>query len=133
MYKILIVDDEIIERKGLTKILEKQFKGLIQIELASNGKQAIDKVKIFLPDIILMDIKMPGINGIETMKEIRKDFPNVNVVIISAFDSFKYAKEAININAYEYLLKPVKRDEIVKCINRLIVQKCIIDRTHIPP
>jgi two-component system response regulator YesN len=120
MYKILIVDDEIIERRGLKKILEKQFKELIEIDLAENGKIAIEKVKIFLPDIIFMDIKMPGLNGIETMKEIRKDFPNVNVVIVSAFDSFKYAKEAININAYEYLLKPVKRKDIIRCVDRLI-------------
>jgi two-component system response regulator YesN len=120
MYKILIVDDEAIERKGLKKILEKQFKELIEIELAQNGKVAIEKVKTFLPDIIFMDIKMPGLNGIETMKEIRKDFPNVNVVIVSAFDSFKYAQEAININAYEYLLKPVKRKDIIRCVDRLI-------------
>ncbi len=120
MYKILIVDDELIERKGLTKIIEKKFKKMVEIQSASNGKMAIEMAKQFLPDIIFMDIKMPGMSGIDAIKEIRKDQLNVNVVIISAFDSFKYAQEAINVGAYEYLLKPVKREKIINCINRII-------------
>lgn len=120
MYKILIVDDELIERKGLTKVIEKEFKKMVKIQFASNGKMAIERAKDFLPDIIFMDIKMPGMSGIDAIKEIRKNQVNVNVVIISAFDSFKYAQEAINVGAYEYLLKPVKREKIINCINRII-------------
>lgn len=120
MYKILIVDDELIERKGLNKILTKEFKDILEIELAFNGKNAIEKAKSFKPDIIFMDIKMPGINGIEAMKIIKQDLKDVNVVIISAFDSFKYAQAAINNNAYEYLLKPVKRKDILNCVRRLM-------------
>ncbi|MDM8534110.1 response regulator, partial [Clostridiaceae bacterium HSG29] len=120
MYKILIVDDELIERKGLQKIIEKKFKETVEIQSASNGKMAIEMAKQFIPDIIFMDIKMPGMSGIDAIKEIRKDQLNVNVVIISAFDSFKYAQEAINVGAYEYLLKPVKREKIINCINRII-------------
>jgi len=120
MYKVLIVDDESIERKGLTKILNKEFQKALIIQSAENGKKAIEITKTFNPNIVFMDIKMPGMTGIEAMKKIKKFNPDINVVIISAFDSFKYAQEALNNNAYEYLLKPVKREEIIMCLKRLI-------------
>lgn len=123
MYKILIVDDELIERKGLNKILTKQFGSTITMKEASTGMQAIEVAKEYQPHLIFMDIKMPGMNGIETMKEIKKFLLDVNVVIISAFDSFNYAQAALNNHAYEYLLKPVKRKQIIKCIKRLMKEE----------
>jgi YesN/AraC family two-component response regulator len=123
MYKVLIVDDELIERKGLTKILKKEFQDELIIQSAENGKKAIEITNTFNPNIVFMDIKMPGMTGIEAMKRIKKFNPEINVVIISAFDSFKYAQEALNNNAYEYLLKPVKREEIITCLKRLIKEE----------
>lgn len=123
MYKVLIVDDELIERKGLTKILKKEFQDELIIRSAENGKKAIEMTETFNPNIVFMDIKMPGMTGIEAMKKIKKFNPEINVVIISAFDSFKYAQEALNNNAYEYLLKPVKREEIITCLKRLIKEE----------
>lgn len=123
MYKVLIVDDELIERKGLTKILKKEFQDELIIRAAENGKKAIEITETFNPNIVFMDIKMPGMTGIEAMKKIKKFNPEINVVIISAFDSFKYAQEALNNNAYEYLLKPVKREEIITCLKRLIKEE----------
>jgi two-component system response regulator YesN len=123
MYKVLIVDDELIERKGLTKILKKEFQDELIIRSAENGKKAIEMTQTFNPNIVFMDIKMPGMTGIEAMKKIKKFNSEINVVIISAFDSFKYAQEALNNNAYEYLLKPVKRDDIITCLKRLIKEE----------
>lgn len=123
MYKVLIVDDELIERKGLTKILNKEFQDELIIHSAETGKKAVEITKTFNPNIVFMDIKMPGMSGIEAMKKIKKFNPEINVVIISAFDSFKYAQEALNNNAYEYLLKPVKREDIITCLKRLIKQE----------
>jgi len=123
MYKVLIVDDELIERKGLTKILKKEFQDELIIRSAENGKKAIEMTQTFNPNIVFMDIKMPGMTGIEAMKKIKKFNPEINVVIISAFDSFKYAQEALNNNAYEYLLKPVKREDIITCLKRLIIEE----------
>ena len=120
MYKILVVDDEMIERKGLNKILKKEFKDKIDIIHASNGRIAIKKALEEKPDIIFMDIKMPGINGIEAMKNIQEKFKKSNIVVISAYDSFKYAQMALKNNAYEYLLKPVKQKDILNCVYRLM-------------
>jgi len=123
MYKVLIVDDELIERKGLTKILKKEFQDELIIRSAENGKKAIEMTTTFNPNIVFMDIKMPGMTGIEAMKKIKRFNSEINVVIISAFDSFKYAQEALNNNAYEYLLKPVKREDIITCLKRLIKEE----------
>lgn len=120
MYKVLIVDDEFLERKGLRKILTQEFESNLNIKEAENGRIAIDKALTFKPDIIFMDIKMPGINGIEAMKKIKQSLPEVSIVIISAFDSFEYAQEALNNNAYEYLLKPVKKKDIINSVTRLM-------------
>ncbi|MGM0378927.1 MAG: response regulator transcription factor [Bacillota bacterium] len=120
MYKVLVADDEIIERKGLSKILKKEFNDEIDIIQASNGRIAIKKALEERPDIIFMDIKMPGINGIEAMEKIQEKFNKSNIVVISAYDSFKYAQMALKNNAFEYLLKPVKKKDILNCVYRLM-------------
>ena len=122
MQKIMIVDDEPIARNSIKYIIEKDIPELEIVALSSSGKDAIAKNYEFRPDIIIMDINMPGINGIEAMKQIRLTNEDVAFVIVSAYDYFDYAKEAVMLNASEYILKPVKREDLVASLKRIMLK-----------
>lgn len=123
MYSILIVDDENIERQGLRKILGNHFGEMLKIIEAENGREAIEKAYSLKPDIVFMDMKMPGMDGIEVIEEIQRIIPSTKFVIVSAYDSFYYAQKAMNINVAQYLLKPVKRINIISVVEKLIELK----------
>lgn len=117
MYKILIADDEKITLDAVKFIIDKNFKD-VQFETARSGREAIDKSDIFNPDIIIMDIKMPGINGIEAIREIKSKNRNVYFIIISAYEQFEFAKEAVELGVISYILKPLNRDRIIQALNK---------------
>lgn len=120
MYKILIVDDEPIAVQSVEFMLNKNFDNIRVVATARSGKDAIEKAYETHPDIILMDINMPGINGIEAMKQIRVSNQGVKFVVISAFDYFDYAVESVALGVEEYLLKPVKEAKLVETLSRVI-------------
>ncbi|TLS49131.1 response regulator [Paenibacillus antri] len=117
MFKVLIVDDERIEREGLRAILSNGCPDL-EIEEASNGKIAVERAAAFRPDLILMDIKMPGMNGLEAVERIAADFPDIRFIMVTAFDTFDYARQAIKLGVKDYLLKPSKAREIVETVDK---------------
>lgn len=108
MYKVIIADDEPIAVQSMEYMLNKNFDNIRIVGAARSGKDAIEKAYETYPDIILMDINMPGINGIEAMKQIREKNKNVKFIVVSAFDYFDYAVESVALGVIEYLLKPVK-------------------------
>ena len=118
MYKIMLADDEGIVIDSLKFIIEKNFSQKCIIEYATTGRNVIELAENFKPDIAFMDIQMPGINGIDAMKEIRKTNSAVIFIVMTAFDKFHYAKEAINLGVLEYLTKPVNHTVIVEVIQR---------------
>jgi len=116
----MIVDDEPLERKGMRKIIERDYTNINIVEDAYNGTEAIKKAKLFQPDIILMDIRMPETNGLEAQKNIIKVIPNVKTIIITAYNDFNYAQEAIKHGAIDYLLKPVKPRDLKISIEKAL-------------
>lgn len=118
MYKIMLADDEGIVIDSLKFIIEKNFKEKCIIEFAKTGRGVIELAEKFRPDIAFMDIQMPGINGIEAMKEMKKVTPGTIFIVLSAYDKFDYAKEAINLGVLEYLNKPVNQKIIVETIKK---------------
>ncbi|MGB4659884.1 MAG: response regulator [Mobilitalea sp.] len=118
MYKIMLADDEGIVIDSLRFIIEKNFKDTCVVEHAMTGRSVIELAEKFQPDIAIMDIQMPGINGIDAMKEIRKTNNSVIFIIMTAYDKFNYAKEAINLGVLDYLTKPVNHSIIVKVIQK---------------
>jgi two-component system response regulator YesN len=120
MYKVLIVDDEPIAVESVEFMIRKNFEGIRLIEKSRSGKDAIEKAYQFHPDIIIMDINMPGINGLEAMKQIRKINPAVGFIVISAFDYFDYAVESVALGVEEYLLKPVKEARFVETFRKVL-------------
>lgn len=120
MYRMLIVDDEDIEREAFRILLEQEIPLIQVVGEASNGRQAMEMVHLLKPDIITMDIKMPGINGIDALKEIKREFADIKVIMLTAYDYFSYAQQAINSGSFAFLLKPVKRSEIKEIMQKVI-------------
>lgn len=120
MYRLLVADDEQIVLDSMRFIVEKHFAGKIMLEGASTGKEAIEKMEAFKPDIVFMDIHMPVIDGIEAIKEIRKRHKETIFIILTAYDYFTYAQEALNLNVLDYLLKPINKTKVVENISKAI-------------
>lgn len=118
MYKIMLADDEGIVIDSLRYIIENNFGNLCSVEFAKTGRSVIELAESYRPDIAIMDIQMPGINGIEAMKEIKKFNASTIFIVISAYDKFDYAKEAINLGVLEYLNKPIDKECIVSVLKR---------------
>jgi len=118
MYKILLADDEGIVIESLKFMIEKELGANCEIRFAKTGRSVIELAENFRPDIAFMDIQMPGINGIDAMREIRKANSNVIFIVMTAYDKFDYAREAINLGVLEYLNKPAERDKILGVLKR---------------
>ena len=116
MYSFLLTDDEQIVIDTLTLIIRRNFGEDIKIFSALSGSAALDIVHKEKIDIMFMDIHMPGINGLEAINLIKQINQNIIVIILSAYDQFEYAQEAINLGAFKYLTKPVNRNLIVQTI-----------------
>ncbi|MGG3688407.1 response regulator [Caldifermentibacillus hisashii] len=113
---IALVDDEMIERKAMRKIIEDHFGKTIVCGEAANGRQAIQLADEKRPNIMLMDIKMPGIDGLEAIERIKEKHPDIKFIMISAYDSFDYAKQAMKKGVKEYILKPATKEETIQAI-----------------
>ena len=124
-YKIMLADDEGIVIDSLKFIIEKEFGDQCTIEFAKTGRSVIELAENFRPDIAIMDIQMPGINGIEAMREIRETNTNVVFIVMSAYDKFDYAKEAIKLGVLEYITKPMEKTRIIAALGKAMEQ---IDR-----
>lgn len=120
MLKVLVVDDEVLERKALTKIIQSSKLDVTVIGEASNGRIAIEMASEQPPDIIFMDIKMPGVDGVEAVKVIKQFAPDIRFIMVSAFNTFEYAKEVMQQGVKEYVLKPSYSEEILASLKRVI-------------
>ena len=116
MYKILLADDEGIVIESLKFIIEKEFKDQCVIDHAKTGRAVIELAENMRPDIAIMDIQMPGINGIEAIRRIKERSPHIIFIIMTAYDKFSYAKEAVNLGVFEYLNKPIDKNVIVRVL-----------------
>ena len=117
--KLLIVDDEPIIRKGIKKLVDFDALGIEEIYEATNGEQAFEIFMANLPDIILADINMPRMNGLEfaaKVKEVRKE---TKIALITGYDYFDYAQKAIKVGVEDYVLKPVSREDIQQLLHKL--------------
>lgn len=119
MIKLLIADDEHIVIESIKFIIEKYVDNVEVVGSARSGREAIEKAIDLKPDVIFMDIRMPGINGIEAIKQIQATNNDIRFVIITAFEYFEYAKEAINLGVSDYILKPLNKEKVIETINSL--------------
>ncbi|QNK57170.1 response regulator [Paenibacillus sp. PAMC21692] len=124
MHRILIVDDEPMIRKGFVTLL-KQYDDSLDVCTASNGHDALQKMLHYSPGIVLTDIRMPKMDGLELSKAIHETKTNTSIVIISGYDDFQYAKQCISYGVKEYLLKPVTEAELYPVLDKLLQMKTL--------
>ncbi|MBP5250426.1 MAG: response regulator [Lachnospiraceae bacterium] len=120
MIKIVVADDEPIERAVVKKILDAAFGADAEIYPACNGREAVDIWQEKHVDIAVLDISMPGINGLEAAEMIRQKDGSCVIIFLTAFDEFDYAQKAIRVRALDYLLKPVSDNELVAVLDEAI-------------
>lgn len=123
MYKLLIVDDEILEIEGLRNSIHWNDLGIELIGCAEDGQNALKMYYLDHPDIIITDIRMPLMDGLELTRKIREDDPTTIIILLSAYDEFKYAQEAIRSGVFDYILKPIDIDPLQDIIKRAIKVK----------
>jgi len=119
LHRILIAEDEEIARRALRLACEKSGCPIKVVFEAATGRQVIEAISKVQPDIILMDVVLPGIDGLAATRYVHKLYPATKVAIISAYDKFDYAQEALRAGAVDYLLKPVRSAQLVALLEKL--------------
>ena len=119
LYKLMIVDDEEEIRLGVIKKINWEEYGFIVVGDAENGKEALEIAEKLHPDVIMTDIKMPFMDGLELGKRIADLMPSTKIIIFSGSDDLEYAHQAIKINVVEYVLKPINSIELIEVLKRL--------------
>ena len=122
MYRILIADDEGIMVESLRKMIESSYGREVEISCAKTGRAVIELAESFRPDIILVDIQMPGLSGVQAMREIRKFNQSTIFIVITAYDQFHYAQECISLGVLEFLTKPVNRRTVIAVCDKAMKQ-----------
>lgn len=120
MYRLLIVDDEPTIRKGMLSCIDWEKYEIEVVGEANNGADALKKALSLKPHIILTDIRMPVMDGIELSHSVREQLPDCKIVIMSGYDEFAYAKSLMRMKVTEYLLKPIDENELMPVISKLI-------------
>lgn len=122
MIRLLIADDEKLEREALAELVQRRFERDVVLEVAENGRKAADTAVLWGADLILMDIEMPGMSGLDAARAVLAQRPSCRVIFVTAYSLFQYAHEAVHLGACDYLLKPVDPDELEASVRRAIRQ-----------
>ncbi len=118
MYKLLLVDDEPIIREGLEQMIDWDKLGLTLTASCSNAISALDSMMDDMPDILLTDIRLPGMSGLELVNRALALHPMLQTIILSGYDTFQYAQQAVKYGVIEYLLKPCSQQELEEALQR---------------
>jgi two-component system, NarL family, response regulator DevR len=124
--RIIIVDDHEVVRLGLKSLLE-QYSQYEVVAEAKNAKEAVAQVEIYMPDIVLMDIRLPGKSGIEACEEIKQNFPDVNVIMLTSYAEDEMLFSAIKAGASGYILKQIDSDGLVKSLESVARGEASLD------
>lgn len=116
---VFLVEDEVVIRTGIEKSIKWEENGFIFAGQASDGEIALPLILKNKPDILITDVKMPFMNGLELSRIVKKELPETKIIILSGYNDFEYAKEAINISVTEYLLKPISAAKLLNTLNEV--------------
>jgi DNA-binding NarL/FixJ family response regulator len=122
--KILIADDHALVRSGIASLLKAN--DIDVVGEAGNGLEAVEKARLLKPDIVLMDIKMPGCNGLQATRLIKAEMPDMKIVMVTAFDDDEDLFEAMKSGAVGYLLKNVKAEEFVNLLSNVMAGEVVV-------
>ncbi|MBP3241095.1 MAG: response regulator [Oribacterium sp.] len=120
MIKVMIVDDERFVRRGIIQETDWELIGCEVVAEATNGIEALEKAKEVHPDLVVSDIRMPEMDGLELSQHLIELFPDIKLILLTAYSDFEYARQALRIGVSDYLLKPFEDGELEASIQRLI-------------
>lgn len=118
--KILVIDDEEVVRRSVTRVLDDEH---CKVEQAGNGAAGLQALERQGFDVVLLDLRMPGMDGIEVLGQIKSRWPKTEVIVITGYPALDTAKQAIRLGAYDYLAKPVGCDEVVHATHSAVEHK----------
>jgi len=118
MCRLFIVEDEEIIREGIQKNIDWELNNVKIVGTASNGKECLERIETCMPEVILSDIKMPFMDGMELIQHIYELYPKIKVVLLTAFDEFEYAKKALNYKVCQYVMKYEENEKILEAVLR---------------
>ena len=118
MYQIMIIDDDLIIRRGLSQAIPWAEYGYQIAGVAGDGQTALQMMAEAVPDIVICDIRMPRVDGLEFTKSVRSQYPEVKIILLTAYKDFEYAKTALKLQAFDYLLKPVDNQLLIEVVDR---------------
>lgn len=119
MLKVFLVEDETLIREGLRDRIPWEQYGFRFVGEAGDGEMALPLIRKTRPDVIITDIKMPFMDGLELSRIVKEEFPKTKILIVSGYDDFEYAREALTIGVDQYILKPVTRMNLRKVLEEL--------------
>ncbi len=119
LYRILLADDEEEVRKGIIRKIDWAQVGFEVAGDAENGEDALEKIELLKPDVVMTDIRMPYMDGLSLSAKIRQKYPSIKILIFSGYDDFEYAQQAIKLNVTEYILKPVNVEELTEILKKV--------------
>ena len=122
MYKLLIVDDEYQSRRGLRDLFDWESMGVTVVADASDGDEALPLLTELRPDILLTDVRMHRMDGLELAREARKLLPGIGIVFISGYSDADYLRDALQVEAMDYIYKPIRLTELQKAMQRVIAR-----------
>lgn len=139
MYRVLIADDELNILEGLCMQVESYNLAIKIVAKAQDGQTALDLFEKYTPDLVMIDINMPQLNGLQCIEQFKKIKPDVKIIIISSYDSFKYAQAAIQLQVDFYILKPIDENQLYEilqeCLKRIdqsLYTSSVLHKNHSP-
>lgn len=126
MIRVLICDDQTVVREGLAAILGTDPE-IEVVGLASNGREALDLIEESQPDIVLMDLKMPVMNGVQTTQHLRRTYPELHVLVLTTYADDQWVLDAVRAGASGYLLKDTRRDALIDAVKGTVEGKTYLD------
>lgn len=119
MIKVFLVEDEIVMREGIKNNIDWEREGFEFVGEASDGELAYPLIQKARPDILITDIKMPFMDGLELSRLVKQEMPDIKIIILSGYDEFAYAKEAIKIGITDYLVKPIAGAKLLEAVKKV--------------
>ncbi|MCD9025876.1 response regulator [Cohnella silvisoli] len=119
MYKLILVDDEADVREGVLSEIEWEAHGFQVSDVAENGREALEMIEKSVPDVIVTDIRMPFMDGLQLSEQIRREYPSTKIIILTGFDEFEYARKAIHLNIEEFVLKPFSAGDLLQALQKV--------------
>ncbi|MEG2203357.1 MAG: response regulator, partial [Christensenellaceae bacterium] len=120
MYKLLIVDDEELVRNAVVNIIDWNSINITEVMQAEDGELALDIANQFRPDIILTDIRMPFMDGLEMARQVHEILPETKIVILTGHDEFEYAVKSIKLGITDYIVKPISAENLLQTMNKIV-------------